>query len=90
MRYRTRPPRSTWPASTSTGSGHEVQQFGKVCATLQLPPPQVDKARYCMCSALDEAAALTGWGNGTATGMEWETNGLASIFGYDRQGCDRV
>jgi len=69
---------------------HQVQQFGKVCATLQLPPPQVDKARYCLCSALDEAAALTGWGNGTATGMEWETNGLASIFGYDRQGCDRI
>jgi type VI secretion system protein ImpK len=69
---------------------HQVQQFGKVCATLQLPPPQVDKARYCLCSALDEAAALTGWGHGTATGMEWEANGLASIFGYDRQGCDRV
>lgn len=69
---------------------HQVQQFGKVCATLQLPPPQVDKARYCLCSAIDEAAALTGWGNGAATGIEWETNGLASTFGYDRQGCDRV
>jgi len=65
---------------------HQMQQFGKVCVTLQLPPPQVDKARYCLCSALDEAAALTIWGNG----MEWETNGLASTFGYDRQGCDRV
>ncbi len=69
---------------------HQVQIFGRVCATLQLPPPQVDKARYCLCSALDEAAAQTTWGNGTVTGMEWETNGLASTFGYDRQGGDRV
>ncbi|MFP6562312.1 DotU/TssL family secretion system protein [Paraburkholderia sp. B3] len=69
---------------------YQVQQFGKVCATLQLPPPQVDKARYCLCSALDEAATLTDWGNGTATGVEWETNGLASTFGYDRQGRDRI
>jgi type VI secretion system protein ImpK len=68
----------------------EVQMFGKICSTLPLPSPQVDKARYCLCSALDEAAALTDWGNGSGTGIEWETNGLASTCGYDRQGSDRV
>ncbi|WP_229011373.1 DotU family type IV/VI secretion system protein [Paraburkholderia gardini] len=46
--------------------------------------------RYCLCSALDEAAARTDWGNGSTTGMEWGTSGLATTFGYDRQGGDRV
>ncbi|QCP54388.1 DotU family type IV/VI secretion system protein [Trinickia violacea] len=69
---------------------HQIRTFGKVCAALDLPATQVDKARYCLCSALDEAAALTDWGNGTTIGMEWGTNGLATTFGYDRQGGDRV
>jgi type VI secretion system protein ImpK len=69
---------------------HQIRIFGKVCGALQLSTTQVDKARYCLCSALDEAAALTDWGNGTTTGMEWRTNGLAATLGYDRQGGDRV
>lgn len=69
---------------------HQVRLFGKACGALQLPTTQVDKARYCLCSALDEAAARTDWGNGTTTGMEWGTNGLATTFGYDRQSGDRL
>ncbi|WP_395061586.1 type IVB secretion system protein IcmH/DotU [Paraburkholderia silvatlantica] len=69
---------------------HRIRIFGKVCGALQLPAAQVDEARYCLCSALDEAAARTTWGNGTTTGMEWGTDGLATAFGYDRQGGDRV
>jgi type VI secretion system protein ImpK len=69
---------------------HQIRIFGKVCGALQLPTTQVDKARYCLCSALDEAATLTDWGNGSTTGMEWGTSGLATTFGYDRQGGDHV
>lgn len=67
-----------------------LRMFGKVCGELRLPAEHIEKARYCLCSALDEAAGLTGWGNGSRPGMDWRATGLATTFGYDRQGGDRV
>jgi type VI secretion system protein ImpK len=69
---------------------YEVRMFSKVCAELQLRADQVQIARYCLCSALDEAAMQTAWGNGTATGVEWNSRSLAVVSGQDRQGADRV
>lgn len=69
---------------------HEVRIFGKVCAELQLRPAHIQDARYCLCSALDEAAMQKEWGNSVATGVEWSANGLAVTFGLDRQGGDGV
>jgi type VI secretion system protein ImpK len=66
---------------------HEVRLFEKVCAELQIRPDHIQNARYCLCSALDEAAMQTDWGK---AGAEWSTNSLAVAFGDDRQGGDRV
>jgi len=67
-----------------------LRMFGKVCGELKLPADHIEKARYCLCSALDEAAGLSDWGNGSRPGMDWRATGLATTFGYDRQGGDRV
>lgn len=69
---------------------HEVRVFDKACAELRLRPDHVQNTRYCLCSALDEAAMQTAWGKGVSTGVEWTTHGLAVAFGGDRQGGDRV
>ncbi|SDD16495.1 type IVB secretion system protein IcmH/DotU [Paraburkholderia lycopersici] len=68
----------------------EARMFERVCSGLQLPRTEADHARYCLCSALDEAAMQTSWGKGALTGTEWSANGLAATLGYDRQGGDRV
>ena len=70
--------------------GQEVLLFTRICSELQLRPEHVRCASYCLCSALDEAAMQTPWGKGETTGVEWQDNGLASAFGHDRQGGDRV
>ncbi|ACC75164.1 DotU/TssL family secretion system protein [Paraburkholderia phymatum] len=67
-----------------------LRMFGKVCGELRLPAEHIEKAQYCLCSALDEAAGLTDWGNGSRLGMDWRATGLATTSGYDRQGGDRV
>lgn len=68
----------------------EVRVFENICAELRLRSDHVQNARYCLCSALDEAAMQTEWGKGVVTGIEWSLNGLAVAFGQDRQGADRV
>ena len=70
--------------------GHEVRLFTWICNALPVRPEHVRSASYCLCSALDEAAMQTSWGKGEATGVEWQDNCLASAFGHDRQGGDRV
>lgn len=42
----------------------EAKMFERVCMGLKLPSADADNARYCLCSALDEAAMQTPWGNG--------------------------
>ncbi|WP_322047510.1 DotU/TssL family secretion system protein [Paraburkholderia sp. J67] len=69
---------------------NEAKMFERLCTGLKLPHADADSARYCLCSALDEAAMQTEWGKGETTGAEWSANGLATTLGYDRQGADRV
>ncbi|WP_063902199.1 type IVB secretion system protein IcmH/DotU [Burkholderia stagnalis] len=69
---------------------HEMKLFGRMCATLRVRADHVDHARYCLCAALDEAAMQKDWGRRGIDGVEWSTNGLAVVFGQDRQGGDRV
>ncbi|HDR9586895.1 TPA: type IVB secretion system protein IcmH/DotU [Burkholderia stabilis] len=69
---------------------HEIWLFTRICGELNLRPEHVRSASYCLCSALDEAAMQTRWGQGGATGSEWQVNGLAAAMGHDRQGGDRV
>ncbi len=64
--------------------------FARVCNELKLRSDHVVRASYCLCAALDEAAMQTRWGNGGATGVDWQSNSLAVALGHDRQGSDRV
>jgi len=67
----------------------ELKLFGKVCDELKLNHEHVDDARYCLCSALDEAVLRTAWGRERTANIDWSIQGLATTFGYDRQGGDR-
>ncbi|KWB82941.1 type IVB secretion system protein IcmH/DotU [Burkholderia ubonensis] len=68
----------------------EVRVFGSICAELELRPDHVRITSYSLCTALDEAAMQTHWGEEETGGIDWQANGLAVSMGYDRQGRDRV
>jgi type VI secretion system protein ImpK len=68
----------------------EVRVFQKLCEQSNIRRDHMIGARYCLCTALDEAAMQTAWGKGGERGVEWITNGLATIFHEDRQGGDKV
>ncbi len=68
----------------------EVHLFQKLCEQANIRRDHMIGARYCLCTALDEAAMQTAWGKGSERGVEWITNGLATIFHEDRQGGDKV
>lgn len=68
----------------------EMRAFQKLCDHANIRRDHMLGARYCLCTALDEAAMQTKWGKGGSTGVEWITRGLATIFHEDRQGGDKV
>jgi type VI secretion system protein ImpK len=68
----------------------ELRVFQKLCEQANIRRDHMIGTRYCLCTALDEAAMQTAWGKGGASGVEWVTNGLATIFHEDRQGGDKV
>jgi len=68
----------------------EVHVFQKLCEQANIRRDHMIGARYCLCTALDEATMQTAWGKGGDSGVEWVTNGLATIFHEDRQGGDKV
>ncbi|MEA3122723.1 MAG: type secretion system protein ImpK [Paraburkholderia sp.] len=68
----------------------ELHIFEKLCERANIRRDHMIGARYCLCTALDEAAMQTAWGNGGDSGLEWSTNGLATTFHEDRQGGDKV
>ncbi|HEX7933496.1 MAG TPA: type VI secretion system protein TssL, long form [Paraburkholderia sp.] len=68
----------------------EMRAFQKLCDQANIRRDHMLGARYCLCTALDEAAMQTKWGKGGSTGVEWITRGLATIFHEDRQGGDKV
>ncbi|OMG75195.1 type VI secretion system protein TssL, long form [Burkholderia ubonensis] len=68
----------------------EVRTFQQLCAQANIRRDHMLGARYCLCTALDEAASQTSWGKGGDTGVAWATHGLATIFHEDRHGGDKV
>lgn len=68
----------------------ELRTFQKLCERANLRRDHMIGARYCLCTALDEAAMQTTWGKGGSAGVEWNTNGLASAFHEDREGGNKV
>ncbi|CAO95659.1 DotU family type VI secretion system protein [Erwinia tasmaniensis] len=63
----------------------EIRQFEMNCQRAGLPWEVIIGARYCLCTALDEAAALTPWGG---RGV-WPGNGLLVTFHNETWGGEK-
>lgn len=69
----------------------EVRLFQRFCEQANLRRDHVLGARYCLCTALDEAAMQTAWArSGDGSLGAWISEGLATTFHEDRQGGDKV
>lgn len=64
----------------------EIRQFERRGKQVGLPFDMIIGARYCLCSALDEAAAQTPWGNRSV----WSGNGLLVTFHDESWGGEKV
>ncbi|KUY71979.1 type VI secretion system protein TssL, long form [Burkholderia sp. RF4-BP95] len=69
---------------------HEMRVFQKLCEQANIRRDHMIGARYCLCTALDEAAMRTEWGRDGTSGFEWESHSLATTFHEDRDGGDKV
>lgn len=67
----------------------EVRAFQRLCEQANIRREHMIGARYCLCTALDDAAMQTEWGK-REKGMEWIEKGLATEFHEDRHGGDKV
>lgn len=63
----------------------EVRSFEQACQEAGLGYNLVIGARYCLCTALDEAVALTSWGQGSL----WAGNGLLVAFHNETNGGEK-
>lgn len=73
------------PAGLRLQLVEEVRQFENRCKRAGLPFETIIGARYCLCSALDEAAAQTPWG---IRGV-WSGNGLLVTFHNESWGGEK-
>ncbi|WP_322047560.1 type VI secretion system protein TssL, long form [Paraburkholderia sp. J67] len=67
----------------------EVRTFQRLCEQANIRRDHMIGARYCLCTALDDAAMQTEWGE-REKGLDWIKNGLATEFHEDRHGGDKV
>ena len=63
----------------------EIRRFEVRCQQAGLPYEVIVGARYCLCTALDEDAALTPWGS---SGV-WSSNGLLVTFHNETWGGEK-
>ena len=68
----------------------ELHSFQRLCEQMNIRRDHVIAARYCLCTALDEAAMQTDWALDEKSSAEWMTHGLVTIFQEDRQGGDKI
>ncbi|MDU5826270.1 MAG: type IVB secretion system protein IcmH/DotU, partial [Mixta calida] len=73
------------PAGLRLQLVEEVRLFENRCKRAGLPFETIIGARYCLCSALDEAAAQTPWG---IRGV-WSGNGLLVTFHNESWGGEK-
>lgn len=67
----------------------EVRIFQRLCEQANIRRDHMIGARYCLCTALDDAAMQTPWGK-RETGVRWIATGLATEFHEDRHGGDKI
>lgn len=68
----------------------EMRVFQKLCEQANIRRDHMIGARYCLCTALDEAAMRTEWGRDGTSGSKWKSHSLATTFHEDRDGGDKV
>jgi type VI secretion system protein ImpK len=68
----------------------ELNMFQKLCEQTNIRRDHMIGARYCLCTALDEAVMQMKWGKGSDEGVEWNSKGLATTFHEDRDGGFKV
>jgi len=68
----------------------EMRTFERLCEQANIRRDHMIGARYCLCTALDEAVTQTAWGKRGSSGIEWIKDGLAITFHGDRDGGDKV
>ncbi|ATF33858.1 type VI secretion system protein TssL [Burkholderia thailandensis] len=69
----------------------EVRLFQRLCEQANIRRDHMLGARYCLCTALDEAAMQTSWAKSAGGNLgTWISEGLATSFHEDRQGGDKV
>jgi len=73
------------PAGLRQSLIDEIRQFEQRCKQAGLPFEMIIGARYCLCSALDEAAAQTPWG----TRGVWSGNGMLVTFHNESWGGEK-
>ncbi|WP_432413220.1 type IVB secretion system protein IcmH/DotU [Pantoea allii] len=73
------------PAGLRQSLMDEVRVFEQRCKQAGLPFEMIIGARYCICSALDEAAAQTPWG----TRGVWSGNGMLVTFHNESWGGEK-
>ncbi|WP_340615739.1 DotU family type VI secretion system protein [Xenorhabdus entomophaga] len=64
---------------------NEIRRFEVECQHAKLPYAVIIGARYCLCTALDEAAALTPWGLRSV----WSGSGLLVTFHNETWGGEK-
>lgn len=62
----------------------EIRQFETRAQQAGVAPETIIGARYCLCTALDEAAALTPWGGGV-----WSAHSLLVLFHNETWGGEK-
>lgn len=68
----------------------EMHTFQKLCEQTNIRRDHMIGARYCLCTALDEAVTQTAWSKRGSSGIEWIKGGLATTFHGDRDGGNKV
>ena len=69
----------------------EIEIFFRIGEHLSLKREHLVTARYCICTALDEAINRTSWGGGDETGLGlWPKESLLSTFHKDSYGGDKL
>ncbi|MDR0218553.1 MAG: DotU family type VI secretion system protein [Enterobacteriaceae bacterium] len=63
----------------------EIRRFEITCQQAKQPYEMIIGARYCLCTALDEAAALTPWGSRSV----WSGSGLLVTFHNETWGGEK-
>lgn len=68
----------------------ETKTFQKLCEQAGIRRDHMIGARYCLCTALDEAVMETPWACTGENGVSWGRQGLAANFHEDRDGGIKI